>query len=277
MAIKLIVFDVDGTIVANDHYTVPEKNIAALRRARARGVKLAIASGRAWSILTEVAGQIGGVDYAITSNGASVREVGEDKILYEKGIPEKEALALMDLLDARDLPYEVYCGGKNYVAEKMRDRLGEGLLSPTFAEMYKRHVTFAPDLHAVLGGGALEKINLFYAPSEVREGLREAVGQICPMEISNALEGNMEFTYGGVCKGVALAFLAKELGLTADEVMAFGDAGNDVEMLQWAGWSFAMENGAKVAKAAARYLAPSNEEGGVGQIVERYVLDLEGR
>lgn len=277
MAIKLIVFDVDGTIVADDHYTVPEKNVTALRRARAHGVKLAIASGRSWSILTEVADQIGGVDYAITSNGAAVRSVEEDKVLYERGIPEKESLALMDLLNAEDLPYEVYCGGKNYVLEGNKDRLGDGLLSPAFGEMYLRHVTLAPDLHTVLKGRSMEKINLFYAPAEVRERLRESARKICPMEISNALEGNMEFTYGGVCKGTSLAFLAKELGLTADEVMTFGDAGNDVEMLQWAGWSFAMANGAPAAKAAARYLAPPNEEGGVGQVVERYVLDLEGR
>ena len=64
MAIKLIVFDVDGTVVDEDHYTVPEENAAALKEARARGIKLAIASGRTWSILTEVAEQ--GIAQALT-------------------------------------------------------------------------------------------------------------------------------------------------------------------------------------------------------------------
>lgn len=277
MAIKLIVFDVDGTVVAGDHYTVPEKNITALRLARAHGVKLAIASGRTWSILTEVAGQIGGVDYAIIANGAAVMDAATGERIYEKGIPPEQAGALMDVLDREDLSYEVYCHGQNYVAEGMRNRLDAGLLSPRFEEMYLKRVAFVPDLREALRGRDMEKINLFYAPAETRKRLREDALKICPMEISNALEGNMEFTCGGVCKGTALAFLTKKLDLTADEVMAFGDAGNDVEMLRWAGWSFAMANGAPAAKAAARYLAPSNEAGGVGQVVERYVLGLEGR
>ena len=55
--------------------------------------------------------------------------------------------------------------------------------------------------------------------------------------------------------------------------MAFGDAGNDLELLSWAGWSFAMANGTDQAKAAARYVTGSNTEAGVAMAVERYFLD----
>ena len=84
---------------------------------------------------------------------------------------------------------------------------------------------------------------------------------------------NMEFTAPGVNKGAAAKALCARMGWTAEQVMAFGDAGNDLELLAWAGWSFAMANGTDQARAAARYTAPANTEAGVGQAVERYFLD----
>ena len=65
--------------------------------------------------------------------------------------------------------------------------------------------------------------------------------------------------------------LSARLGLGPEQVMAFGDAGNDLEMLAWAGWSFAMANASVEAKKAARYETGSNAEGGVGMAVERWL------
>lgn len=273
MAIKLIVTDMDGTLFDDDHYTVPPRNIAALRAARERGIKLALASGRTWSILQNAATQLGGVDYAILSNGAAIWDVGTGEYIYENGFPNPQAVALIEGLIREDLPFEVYCRGQNYLRPVDTDRLGEGLLSSNFAELYlKRGVVLAPDLAAALEGRPMEKINLFYAPAERQEALREMAQATGPVEISKAMERNMEFNYGGVSKGAALAALAERLGFDRSEVMAFGDASNDLTMLSWAGWSFAMANATEEAKATARYQTASNSEAGVGQAVERYVL-----
>ena len=121
----------------------------------------------------------------------------------------------------------------------------------------------------------MEKINLFYAPPERQEALRAMARATGPVEISNALERNMEFNFGGVSKGEALAFLAAHLGLAPEEVMAFGDANNDLTMLSWAGWSFAMANAMESVKKIAKYQTASNHEAGVGQAVEKYILDQE--
>ena len=83
----------------------------------------------------------------------------------------------------------------------------------------------------------------------------------------------MEFTAPGVNKGAAARALCARMGWTADQVMAFGDAGNDLELLSWAGWSFAMANASEPAKRAARHLTASNGEAGVAQGVERYFLE----
>jgi hydroxymethylpyrimidine pyrophosphatase-like HAD family hydrolase len=71
-----------------------------------------------------------------------------------------------------------------------------------------------------------------------------------------------------VSKASALARLAAHLGVEAADVAAFGDMPNDVEMLRWAGLSYAMSGGHPEAVAAAKALAPPCEEDGVAQIVE---------
>ena len=273
MAIKLIVTDMDGTLFDDDHATIPAKNIAALRAARERGVKLALASGRPWSILRDAVEQLGGVDYAILANGAAIRDAKTGEHIYENGFPNPQAVSLIEALVREDLPFEIYCRGQNFIRPKDADRLGDALLSPSFAEIYlKRGVKLTSDLAAALEGRAMEKINLFYAPPERQEALRAIVQATGPVEISNALERNMEFNFGGASKGEALAVLAARLGLAPEEVMAFGDANNDLTMLSWAGWSFAMANAMAGVKAVAKYQTASNHEAGVGQAVERYVL-----
>ncbi|MEG2931652.1 MAG: HAD family hydrolase [Ruthenibacterium sp.] len=75
-----------------------------------------------------------------------------------------------------------------------------------------------------------------------------------------------------VDKAVVLTALLSRLGIGWEQVAAFGDGNNDVEMLQHAGLSVAMENGAPGAKQAADILAPNAEADGVAQCMEQYIL-----
>lgn len=65
---------------------------------------------------------------------------------------------------------------------------------------------------------------------------------------TSPVSGDIEMTYKGVNKGVALDNMCKELCFTPDEVMSFGDADNDIEMLQFAGYGIAMGNASMIAK-----------------------------
>lgn len=274
MAVKLIVMDMDGTLLDEDHATIPSRNVEALRAAAARGVKLAVASGRTWSLLVGAQEQLGHMDYAIVSNGAAVRDVSAGKSVYENAMPNAQALAITEVLHREGLIFEVYCGGQNYVRASDREPvLGRGL-SPAFTAFFDAHTAYVPTIAEGLAGRAVEKFDLFYVPDELRAPLQAEVEALGPVETTRALRHNFEFNAVGVHKGKGIQALAAHLGLGSDEVMAFGDAANDLEMLRWAGWSFAMENGVDEVKAAARYLAPANTLAGVGQMVEKYVLGL---
>lgn len=271
MDIRLIALDLDGTLLDHDHVTVPRRNIDALRSAHDRGVKIALASGRSWSLLAGAVEQLGCVDYGLCANGALVLEGATGRVLHSHAMPNAQALAIIDILQAEGIPFEVYCQGKNYVRLADKDLVRRHNL-PSYADFFEQVTTYPVDLAQALAGREVEKFNCFTVPSDKREAIEAAVRATGPVEVANAFGLNMEFGLGGVTKGEGLQALCAHLGLGPEQVMAFGDAGNDLEMLTFAGWSFAMANGSAEAKARAKYPAPANTEAGVGQMVEKYVL-----
>ena len=272
MSVKLIAFDMDGTLLDDDHVTIPEKNITALRSARDRGIKIVAATGRTWSLLGHAVEPLGGVDYAITSNGAAVLEPGRGRWLYTKPIPNDKSLALIALLKRWQLPFEIYCEGQNYIENSFIPLMPETILSALFTDYYEHYTKFVDRLEEALGSRPMEKVDIFHVPAEHREEISREIQAILPAQLAHAITENMEITMAGVTKGAALEGLCKELGISADEVMTFGDGNNDVEMLAWAGLSFAMANGSEDAKAAAKAIAPANSLGGLGEMVQKYIF-----
>ena len=271
--IRLICLDMDGTLLDDDHVTVPARNVAALRAAAERGAETVIASGRAWDLLREVDAQLGVTRYAVLSNGAAVLDVTTGAWLYRNCLPDQVRVPLIDLLLDWKLPFEVYCQGKNYIQLDRREQVLSYALSPQFRTILERCSQLPERINEALPAGTVEKIHVFYVPPERRAELKQQALSLGPLSIASSFGDNMEFTASGVNKGAAVQALCDKLGIEAEQVMAFGDAGNDLELLRWAGWSFAMGNASQEAKAAARYVTGSNHEAGVGMAVEQYLLN----
>lgn len=270
--IRLICLDMDGTLLDDDHATVPPRNVAALRAAAERGAAVTIASGRAWSLLQGVNAQLGVTRYAVLSNGAAVLDVETGEWLYRRLLDPDARRAVLTLLLDWGLPFEVYCEGENYIQRDRAEQVIGSALSPEFAQVLRTCSHFPEDLNAALEGKDVEKIHIFRVPPERRQELLDAAEAWGPLAVTTSFGENMELTAPGVNKGTAVQALCARLDLAPEQVMAFGDAGNDLELLRWAGWSFAMGNASDEAKAAARYTTGNNREGGVGMAVEEYLL-----
>ncbi len=270
--IRLICLDMDGTLLDDDHATVPPRNVAALRAASERGAAVTIASGRAWSLLQGVNAQLGVTRYAVLSNGAAVLDVKTGEWLYRRPLDPDARRTILTLLLDWGLPFEVYCEGENYIQRDRAEQVIGSALSPEFAQVLRTCSHFPEDLNAALEGKDVEKIHIFRMPPERRQALLDAAEVWGPLAVTTSFGENMELTAPGVNKGTAVQALCARLGLGPEQVMAFGDAGNDLELLRWSGWSFAMGNASAEAKAAARHLTGTNREGGVGMAVEQYLL-----
>lgn len=272
LSIQLIALDMDGTLLDADHATIPARNLDALRKAAAGGVKLAIASGRSWSLIRETARALGPVRYGITANGAYTMDAATGEAMAEFPMDRDQCAAIIGILRKYGLPYELYFGPENYIQYSDREGSANFILSEQFQGVFLRNCTWVEDMLEPLKTLTPEKFDIFFVPPELRPQVLAELAATGPLAVSGALGTNLELTAAGVHKGAALAALAGRLGLDRDQVMAFGDADNDLEMLSWAGWSFAMGNGVPAAKEAARFVTGANYEGGVGMAVEKYVL-----
>ena len=271
--IKLIVSDVDGTLVDTDKH-ISDVTVQAMKEAMAEGIAVAVASGRAFGEMGEVLQRLPEIEEYICSNGAVVVEQkhGQSKVIFRQSFSNEEGLWLMDQL----LPFDVYIeayGGKDIfgTADEMEEFAAN--LSPHLIPLMKASRTMVPNLrdYIVETGMDLEKIQLFYGTEEKKQAILKHFEGDDRFTIIQSSEGNLEFVQPGISKGRAVAALANELGITADEVMTIGDSNNDLTMLAYAGVSLAMANGEATTKATAKYLAPTNDEDGVAQVVRAVV------
>ena len=276
--IKLIATDLDGTLLCADSVTVSDENIAALCAASAQGIKIVVASGRTHGVFSKGVAELDIIDYAIMSNGAAIMKYENGKALDRMPVtemPYEVWTKAYDLISDAGAHPEMYAKGRSFMDEARNDNFTSPIISPALVAELKSHAGFVPDTKAELLGTSAEKICVLSVPEENRESLMEyleADDRIC---CTNAIPGNLEVNAAGTSKGNALAMLCEKLGITPDEVMAFGDAANDMDMLRFAGCSVAMGNASDEVKGICRYVTGTNVEHGVAQAIYKYAIKSE--
>lgn len=258
---RLVASDLDGTLLGPGGVASP-RTLAMIAACRAAGVHVVFVTGRPVVWLDPVAEQTGHTGAAICANGALVYDAGRRRVLSSTTVAPADVLEsaarLRRRLDGITVALETLEGFRkepDYVAryDWGRDQDRGDLASlldpdPGVVKMLVRRET-----------GTVEQ--LLAVAREELDGLVHPThsGPESPMVEISAL---------GVSKAAALAAHAASLGVAQEDVVAFGDMPNDVEMLRWAGRGFAMTGGHPEAVAAADAAAPSNAEDGVAQVVE---------
>jgi Cof subfamily protein (haloacid dehalogenase superfamily) len=275
--IKLINLDLDGTLLLADHVTVPPENIKALSEAAERGIALCIATGRTYSVARDVLAQLPCVRYCIISNGAAIIDVANNQIIYRDLIPEAQSSGIARILQTYT-PHEIVCTafyeGGAYLPSSTLPEFRRAVNIEEFAESILRGITIIDSMADFCKDKSVEKFTLDYIQKDIRQGFIDKVNALGEFTTSSSFAENLEINAFGTTKGKALRYLSELLHIQSDEAAAFGDSDNDIDMLQWAGFSYAMENAAPSVKKAARYLAPKNTESGVGKVISEYLRSM---
>jgi Cof subfamily protein (haloacid dehalogenase superfamily) len=268
--IQLLVTDLDGTLVNDDHNTVSAENAAALNTMRQNGTRIAIATGRTHSISANVLAQIP-CDYAVLSNGAAIIDLASGARIHQDTIPHDQAMRVFSLLEKNESVFSFFCDGNVYMEERRREIFCDAIGNKLFSGRLLTGMTFVPHLPAAIAGRDIEKIDINCLSAAERAALARKLQETGDFTFSNSFGKNIEMNAAGVTKGKALRRLCETLNIPAAAVMAFGDSDNDTDMLRWAGYSFAMENAAADIKAAAKYRAPPNTQSGVAKAIEAHL------
>ncbi len=263
--VRLVAIDLDGTLL-NDSKRVSEQTSEALCCLPRRDVKVVIASARPPRSVRQVYKSLGLDTWQINYNGALIWDEPNQRPIYHRPLKGSLVRNIVDL--SRDMFDEVIVTCE--VLDKWcTDRADQSHTTETGR-------LFKPDVIAPLEDICAQHITKLMLLAEPRIILRlEAllVEQfIDDVTIVKTDDDLLQIMDPRVSKAVALKKVANHYGVPMSQVLAIGDAPNDVGMLQLAGVAVAMDNAHPVVKDVADWVAPSNNDHGVHAALQRYGL-----
>ncbi len=262
--IRLIASDLDGTLLRHDK-TISPRNAEAIRLAQEAGLHVVAATGRYPTMLPALLSPLG-IEYAVASNGAQACRLSTGELFFEQTIAAPVAEAIMTHLHAElpDVRFEV-------VVDHGRQHWIEAGFLDLVLDSERRH--FPLDYHEASRPELLDhdilRLNArhpFVQPDDMLAVLNAS--GLSGFHGTTSGAPFLEIGGEGVTKARGVAHLATLLGVKPSQVLAVGDARNDVEMLEWSGVGVAMGNAVAEAIAAADHTTASNEEDGLALVIE---------
>ena len=265
---KLIALDMDGTLLTTDK-KISKNNEEAIKAADATGVKIVLASGRPLNGLNRYLEELDllkGEDYVLSFNGGLVQNT-RGKIV------SKVSLRGSDLKKIYKVSKEL---NVNIHAYSTKD----GLITPKTSECTEYEATIngininIRDFNEVDDDEDIIKV-MMIDPQEILDPVIEKLpGELYEKySVFKSAPYFLEFTHKEVDKGLGLKRLGEYLGIMREEIIACGDAGNDLSMVKYAGLGVAMENATPEVKEAANFITTSNDEDGIAKVIEKFILN----
>lgn len=266
MNIKLIVSDVDGTILPRGG-AISDRTKAAVASCQRAGAPFVIASGR-WfvsaKVIADALEQTKG--YMIISGGGAVVDL-EGTILQEWTLTREQARRIYEILRTQDVMINTFVRNAVYRVNTQALKHPVKGLGGYLGDAYH----MVNDDWAQFEEKGLDhpyKMEAYSDDPEKLAVLQKAVVE-AGFSVSSSYMTNIEVMAPGCGKGTAVAWLADRLGVRTEDCMAFGDNTNDLSMLSAVGWPVAVDNAVDELKAAARIVAPDSAQDGVAQVIER--------
>lgn len=274
MRITSIAFDLDGTILTPDGDLSP-KTRETLIKAAERGIHLIPASGRSLGSFPPEIREMREIRYAVTSNGTAVYDWHTKECLRKFHLTEKAAEQIMRLLKEEDVAYEAFLDGKPYAQR-------EYVENPVSFGASQRAVSYIQSTREPIGDmkqfmrenlGRLDCLDVVVKDEEKKLALWKTLEKkVQDVYITSSVPQLLEISYKEAGKASGVKFLLERLGCRREGLLAFGDGGNDCELLKFAGVGVAMANASWECKQAADFVTETNAEDGAALVIERLCL-----
>ena len=258
--IKIAFFDIDGTLFSFKTHGMPQSTINALHALQRNGVKVFVASGRERALIDR--NVFSWFDGFLTANGSECF-TADGTTIYSKGIPREDIARLVAFQATNETPFiyfyddECFITGVNERVEQVAEMLNIKDLPVKPASEALNH-----DVMQAIG---------YFTEAEASEwGIFTRVAPSCkplrwfPLFADIVPKDND--------KASGIDHVLNYYGLTTDEAIAFGDGGNDIDMLRHAGIGVAMGNARPEVKAAANYVTTSVDDDGIANALRHFSL-----
>jgi Cof subfamily protein (haloacid dehalogenase superfamily) len=267
MQYKMLVLDMDDTLLTDDH-KISELNKKVLLEAQAKGVYVVLASGRPTSAMTAYAKELEldlNDSYIISFNGAIISTVKDDLVLFEQKLTVEQIHELYD--------YSVKM--KTHIITYLDNEI----ISETdseYIEIEKEITGLAhhkvPSFKDAVSKPAVKCI-LLAEPCYLKEQEQDLKLAMPHLSVAMSKPFFLEAAQNGIDKAASIKILAEKLNIHQSEIIAVGNAGNDLTMVEYAGLGVWVDNVTPELRERANVIVASNNNDGVAEVVQRYILN----
>ena len=271
MEIKVIATDMDGTLLD------PRGQLDLLRLEKIldqldqRGVRFVIATGNEIHRMRQLLGHLAERVVLVVANGARIFEHNEllQAQTWDEDMVDK-ALAHFKGRECQD-QFVVTAMNGGFVKKGTVFTELDKFMTPEMIEKLYQRMNFVDEFDSSLFGGVL-KMSMVVGEERLDSVLQE-VNDLFDGRVRAVSSGYgcIDILQDGIHKAWGLEELLKRWNLKPEQIMAFGDSENDIEMLEMAGISYAMENAEETVKRVATKVAPANSQAGVYQVLENWL------
>ena len=264
---KMLVLDLDDTLLRDD-YSISSRTKELLTEAQNRGVKVVLASGRPTLAMMHYAEelQLGKFDsYMISFNGAVATSLKNNKILFESSLTQSEVHSLYDFSIENKVHILTYSD--------------KGIISETDSEYIDVEIKLTgiphhkvPCFKTEINSSAVKCILLEH-PDYLKQVEKKLKAERPDLSVSRSKPFFLEVMPYGIDKASCIDFLAKRLGIEQSEIIAVGNAGNDLTMIKYAGLGVWVDNVTPELRHHADCIVATNNNDGVAEVIERFILN----
>ncbi len=261
----MLVLDMDDTLLTDDH-TISNENKEMLFKAKELGVHIVLASGRPTPAMTAYAKELQlDNSFMISYNGAVITDLKEDKVIFEQTLSQEQIHALYDYSLKSNTHIITYVDGK-IVSETDSEYIE--IEKNITGLAHNKVVSFKEEVQS-----SAVKCILLEEPSYLKEVEKDLKATMPHLSVSMSKPFFLEVAQNGIDKGASIKFLAEKLNILQCEIIAVGNAGNDLTMIEYAGLGVWVDNVDPELRDKGDVVVASNNDHGVAEVVRRFILN----
>jgi Cof subfamily protein (haloacid dehalogenase superfamily) len=277
MGYQLICIDMDGTLL-NSRKQISEITKASLVKANQRGIRVVITTGRIYADAAFYAESIGLTAPIIASNGAYIRDKRSRQVIYQSLLQADLSQRILNICKRYHISPNFHTLRREYygsiylavrwTAWRLRNRNSGSAVQRKYVPSFRRW----RNVLARERGRIVKCIIIHFNRGKLRK-LRVELSGLAGLEVASSGWNNIEINSQGTSKGKAIEILARYYDIPREDIIAIGDGENDLSMIEYAGLGVAMGNAPKSVKQKADYITATNDNDGVAQVIDKFVLN----
>lgn len=291
---KMVVIDIDGTLLTSQG-KITEETKQALWRAQDMGIMIVLASGRIVNSTVTYARNLGLNSYVISGNGSVITKLETEENIYTNCLGNRATQSIVEICKENSISSNVYTLNEILTEKIEYNVLFYSMQNKQLADDRKTKINVYNDLRKAVKekvNNNVSKITICDKDKSIFNSIIRKIRTVRGIEVLDVSHSShkvievgsekfdvdyyyTEITKANVDKWNAVKYLAEILNIDNNDIICIGDNANDIMMIQNCGLGVILDNAAPIYKQKAKYVAPSNNDNGVVDVLEKFVFGKE--